>query len=112
MKFKTKELNNVTVISLEGNVMGGTDANQLNELLHHLVDQGIKRIVLDLKGVKLMNSSGLGMLIAALTTMKNASGNLKLASPSKKIQNLLIITKLVNIFEVYKTVKEATESYK
>ncbi|RCK71613.1 MAG: hypothetical protein IGBAC_1584 [Ignavibacteriae bacterium] len=92
--------------------MGGPDANLLNELLHKLVAQGKKKIVLDLKGVKLMNSSGLGMLIAALTTMKNASGNLKLASASKKIENLLIITKLVNIFEIYKTVKEATDSYK
>lgn len=112
MKFKTKEKNDITVISLEGNVMGGTDANLLNELLHKLVDQGKKKIILDLKGVKLMNSSGLGMLIAGLTTMKNASGNLKLASPSNKIQNLLVVTKLVNIFEIYKSVKEATESYK
>ncbi len=112
MKFKTSEKNSVTIISLQGNIMGGPDANLLNELLHKLVAQGKKKIVLDLKGVKLMNSSGLGMLIAALTTMKNASGNLKLASASKKIENLLIITKLVNIFEIYKTVKEATDSYK
>ncbi len=112
MKFKTNEKNNVTVISLEGNIMGGTDATLLNEFLHKLVAQGKKKIVLDLKGVKIMNSSGLGMLIAALTTMKNASGNLKLASASKKIENLLIITKLVNIFEIYKTVKEAVDSYK
>lgn len=112
MKFKTKEKNSITIISLEGNVLGGTDANLLNELLHKLVDQGKRKIVLDLKSVKLMNSSGLGMLIAGLTTMKNASGNLKLASPSNKIQNLLIVTKLVNIFEIYSSVKEAVESYK
>lgn len=111
MKFKTKEKNDITIISLEGNVMGGADSNLLNELLHKLVNKGKKKVVLDLKAVKLMNSSGLGMLIAGLTTMKNASGNLKLASPSKKIQNLLIVTKLVNIFEIYNTVKEATESY-
>ena len=112
MKFKTKEKDEIIIISIDGNVMGGPDANILNELLHKLVDQGKKKIVLDLKGVKLMNSSGLGMLIAALTTMKNASGNLKLASASKKIENLLIITKLVNIFEIYKSVDEAVKSYK
>ncbi len=112
MKYNIKEQKNVSVINLEGNIMGGPDALLLNELLHRLVKEGKKKIVLNLSAVKLMNSSGLGMLIAALTTVKNASGNLKLACVSKKIENLLIITKLINIFEQYKTVKRAVDSYK
>lgn len=111
MKFKTREKNSITIVSLDGNIMGGPDASLLNELLHKLVQEGRKKIVLDLKNVKLMNSSGLGMLIAGLTTMKNASGNLKIAAPSKKVENLLIVTKLATIFEVYKTVAQAVESY-
>ncbi len=112
MKYNIKEQKNVSVINLEGNIMGGPDALLLNELLHRLVKEGKKKIVLNLSAVKLMNSSGLGMLIAALTTVRNASGNLKLACVSKKIENLLIITKLINIFEQYKTVKRAVDSYK
>jgi anti-sigma B factor antagonist len=111
MKFKTKEQKGITIISLEGNVMGGPDASMLNDLLHKLIKEGKKKIILDLSAIKLMNSSGLGMLIAALTTMRNSSGNLKLAAASKKIENLFIITKLTNIFEQYKTVKHAVESY-
>ncbi len=112
MKFKSKEQKGVTIISLEGNVMGGPDASLLNELLHKFVKEGKKKIVLDLASVKLMNSSGLGMLIAALTTMRNASGDLKIAAASKKIENLFIITKLTNLFEHHKTVKMAVDSYK
>lgn len=111
MKFKIKENQSIAIISLDGNVMGGPDSTVLNELLHKLIADGKKKIVLDLKNVKLMNSSGLGMLIAALTTMRNASGDLKIAAPSKKIENLLIITKLVKVFEIFKTVKQAVESY-
>ncbi|MDI6779982.1 MAG: STAS domain-containing protein [Bacteroidota bacterium] len=111
MKYKIKEQKNVSVINLEGNIMGGPDALLLNELLHGLVKEGKKKIVLDMSAVKLMNSSGLGMLIAALTTVRHASGNLKLAGVSKKIENLFIITKLINIFEQYKTVKQAVDSY-
>jgi anti-sigma B factor antagonist len=112
MKFKSKEQKGLTIISLEGNVMGGPDASLLNELLHKLVKEGKKKVILDLAAVKLMNSSGLGMLIAALTTMRNASGDLKIAAASKKIENLFIITKLTNLFEHHKTVKKAVDSYK
>ncbi len=111
MKFKIKESQAVTIISLDGKVMGGPDSTLLNDLLHKLIADGKKKIILDLKNVKLMNSSGLGMLIAALTTMRNASGDLKIAAPSKKIENLLIITKLVKVFDIFKTVKQAVESY-
>ena len=58
-----------------------------------------------------MNSSGLGMLIGGLTTMKKAEGNLKLANVTDKIQSLLVITKLITIFEFYNSVDEAAKSY-
>jgi anti-sigma B factor antagonist len=59
-----------------------------------------------------MNSSGLSMLINALTTMRNASGDLKIAAASKKIESLLVITKLTTVFELYPTVKQAVDSFK
>ena len=59
-----------------------------------------------------MNSSGLGMLISGFTTMKNGEGHLKLARATEKINSLLVITKLITIFENFDTVDEAVESYK
>jgi anti-sigma B factor antagonist len=111
MKIKTSEKYGAVVIELKGNVMGGDDTKEFNELLHKLVDEGKIHIVIDLSEVKFMNSSGLGMLISGLTTMKKANGNLKLARVTEKIESLLIITKLVTIFEFYESVEEAVNSF-
>ncbi len=75
------------------------------------MDKGKKHVVIDLSGVKFMNSSGLGMLIGALTTVKKADGQLKLARVTDKIESLLIITKLITIFESFDTVDEAVETF-
>ncbi len=111
MKIKTQEQYNAVVIELKGNVMGGEDANNFNELLHKLLDDGKKNIVIDLSGVQFMNSSGLGMLIGGLTTMKKGDGHLRLAGTTEKIQSLLVITKLTTIFESYDTVEDAIKSF-
>lgn len=101
----------VTVIHLNGDVLGGPDAAQLNDRLHQLVSSGHLKVVLDLTGVSFMNSSGLGMLIGGLTTMKNAGGSLKLANPAERIQSLLVITKLSSVFSTFGSVDEAVESF-
>ncbi len=111
MKIKTSEKYGAVVIELKGNVMGGDDTKDFNELLHKLVDEGKINIVVDLSEVKFMNSSGLGMLISGLTTMKKINGSLKLARVTEKIESLLIITKLVTIFEFYESVEEAVNSF-
>lgn len=112
MKFKVAHQGTVTVISLQGNVMGGPDATTLNSQLHELMAAGKKQIVLDLAGVEFMNSSGLGMLIGGASKLKNAGGQLKLANASEKILALIKITKLSPLFEHYDTVKAAVDSFK
>lgn len=111
MKIKTNEQYGAVVIELKGNVMGGDDTKDFNEILHKYIDEDKKNIVVDLADVKFMNSSGLGMLIGGLTTIKKADGNLKLARVSEKIESLLIITKLITIFESFESVEEAVKSY-
>lgn len=110
MKIKTYEKYNAVVVELKGDVMGGDDTKEFNQLLHKLIDEGKKNVIVDLSGVKFMNSSGLGMLISGLTTMKKENGNLKLANVGDKIESLLIITKLITIFETYDSVDEAVKS--
>ncbi len=111
MKTKVNERYEAVVIDLKGNVMGGEDTKEFNDLLHKLIDEGKKNIVVDLSDVKFMNSSGLGMMIGGLTTMKKAGGNLKLARVTEKIESLLIITKLITIFEFYENVDDAIKSF-
>jgi anti-sigma B factor antagonist len=111
MKTKVLEKYNAVIVELKGDVLGGDDTKNFNELLHKLIDEGKKNVIVDLGEVKFMNSSGLGMLISGLTTMKRENGSLKLASITEKIESLLIITKLITIFEVYESIDEAVKSF-
>jgi len=111
MKIKHTERYEAVVIELKGNVMGGDDTKDFNELLHKLIDEGKKHVVVDLSDVKFMNSSGIGMLISGLTTMKKAEGTMKLAGATDKIESLLVITKLITIFESFDDVDKAIGSF-
>jgi anti-sigma B factor antagonist len=111
MRMGEKEQAGVVVLMPKGKIMGGPDAGAVKERLHQLIDEGKKKVVVDLSGVSWMNSSGLGILIGGLTTMRNASGDLKLAGTTDKVQNLLMVTKLITIFDSYDTVEEAVASY-
>ena len=111
MKFKSKTTKGVTVIALSGNVMGGPDATALNELVHKLLDDGIRKLVIDLGDVKFVNSSGLGMLIGSMTTMRNAGGELKVAAASKKVTELIEVTRLHKVFDLQPTVAAAVASF-
>ena len=112
MKFTTKENKGVTIIGLSGNVLGGPDAGALNNQLRSLLEEEKRKVVIDLADVQFINSSGLGMLIGGMTTMKNGGGVMKLARASKKIRNLLEMTKLATVFEVHESVPSAVDSFR
>jgi anti-sigma B factor antagonist len=111
MKTKVSERYNAVIVELKGNVMGGDDTKEFNDMLHKFIGEGKKNIVVDLHEVKFMNSSGLGMLIGGLTTLKKSDGTFRLSRITDKIESLLIITKLITIFETYKTIDEAVASF-
>jgi anti-sigma B factor antagonist len=111
LRMTEREQDGVVVLVPKGKIMGGPDAGAIKERLHKLIDQGKKKVVVDLSGVSWMNSSGLGILIGGLTTMRNNGGDLKLAAATEKVQNLLMVTKLISIFESFDTAKEAVASF-
>ena len=111
MNFSIDEHYNAVVITLKGDIMGGPDGAKLHDKLHQLKESGKKNVVVDLARVKFMNSSGLGMLISGMTTMRNAGGDLRLANAANRIQSLLIITKLITVFKHFESLDDATASY-
>jgi len=111
MKIKISEKYDAVIIILKGNVMGGEDTKNFNETLHKLIEDGKKNIIIDVSHVKFMNSSGLGMLIGGLTTVKKSEGRLILAGVTEKIESLLIITKLITIFETSDNVDDAVKKF-
>ncbi|MDX1585398.1 MAG: STAS domain-containing protein [Balneolaceae bacterium] len=111
MRYDISERYDCVIIEFKGKVMGGPDATKFNDDLHDLIDEGKTQVIADLSGVSFMNSSGLGILIGGLTTMRNAGGDLRIAAASDKIESLLVVTKLITVFDNYRTVEEAVESY-
>ena len=111
MAIKESMRDGVAVLALKGKLIGGPDSLALHDKVHSLIADGIKQVVVDLGKVKWMNSSGLGALMASLTTLRNAGGDLKLANVTKKIESLLLITKLIVVFEIYKSVDRAVASF-
>ena len=112
MQFSVDEFYNAVVIKLRGKVMGGPDGTKRHDRLHDLKGEGKFNVVVDLASVHFMNSSGLGLLIGAMTTMRNAGGDLRLAHAEKRIQSLLVVTKLITVFKHFDSVRDAVDSYK
>jgi anti-sigma B factor antagonist len=111
MEITRENINNIVVIHLEGNVMGGPEAVKVNEEINQLLDNKKEKLIIDLSKVNRMNSSGLGILINALTTFKQNGGELKLANLTDRVKGLLAITKLNTIFETYDNVDSAINSF-
>lgn len=111
MKLTDYEKDGVNVLEPKGKIMGGPDATILHEKLYELIEQDKKKVVINLSKVEWMNSTGLGILISGLTTLRNNGGELKLANVTEKIQSLLVITKLVTVFEAFDTVEDAVNSF-
>ena len=111
MKISDEVKDDIVVFRLGGRVMGGNDATMFHGKLHEYIDGGKKKVVVDLRKVEWMSSVGLGMLISALTTVRNNGGELKLANITQGIHNLLTITRLVTIFEAHDSLDEAIASF-
>jgi anti-sigma B factor antagonist len=111
MKIKTEKQNDIMVLVLDGDMMGGPDATQLSEKIHELIDAGQKHIVLDMSKVDRMNSSGLGILIGGLTTVRANGGEMKLTHMTAKVKELITITKLNSVFDIFDSEKDAVESF-
>ena len=111
MSITVKENYNAAIIVLKGKLMGGPLSSEMEQTLHNLLDKGMKNVVVDLGGVNFINSSGMGILIGGLTSMRKKGGDLKLANISNKIEGLLSITKLNQIFEQHDSVEKAVKSF-
>ncbi|MDZ7693290.1 MAG: STAS domain-containing protein [Balneolaceae bacterium] len=111
MKYNIIEQFNCIIIDLKGNILGGPHAEKFRDELHTLLESGKSNIILNLGKVKFMNSSGLGILVGALTTIRNAGGHLIICEADKKIVNLLMITQLMTVFQHYRSQDEAVKTF-
>ncbi len=100
MKFKTRQVDGVTVLDLSGRITLGEGSVTLRDATQDALAKGSKHILLNLADVNYIDSSGIGELVSAFTTIKNQGGELKLLHLTKKVHDLLQITKLYTVFDV------------
>jgi len=112
LEVTERQAGDVTILDLSGAVRMGQGSIALRESIRRLVDGDKKKILLNLAGVNYVDSSGIGELIANYTTLSKVGGQLKLLNLTDRIQNLLVITKLLTVFDVYEDEAEALNSFK
>jgi anti-sigma B factor antagonist len=112
MQIEERSAGDVTVLDLKGKMTLGEGDELLKDKINSLVMQGRRKVLLNLEGVPYIDSAGLGEIVRTYTTVSRQGGKLKLLNLTKRIQDLLAITKLLTVFETYDTEKEAIASYK
>ena len=112
LEVKERQAGDVTILDMTGSVRMGEGAVSLRNAIRGLADQGKKKILLNLSAVKNVDSSGIGELIANYTTISRDGGQLKLLNLTDKIRDLLVITKLLTVFDAYDSEAEALNSFK
>ena len=111
MKVNTRQVDGVTILDLSGRITLGEGSVQLRDAVRDLLAKGSKLILLNLADVNYIDSSGIGELVSAYTTVRNQGGELKLLTLTKKVHDLLQITKLYTVFDVKDDEASAIASY-
>ena len=111
MQIEERAVGDVVVLDLKGRITLGDGDQLLKDKVNSLVNQGHKRIVLNLTGVPYIDSAGLGEIVGSYTTVSRQGGSLKLLNLTKKITDLLAITKLLTVFETFDSEDEAVRSF-
>ena len=116
MKTTTRNVDGVEIIALQGKITIGSGDSQLKEAIQNVINADVKadrksKILLDMSGVTTIDSSGIGELVGSYTTVANRQGKLKLLHLPAKLNELLHVTQLITVFEVYENEAEAVKSF-
>jgi anti-sigma B factor antagonist len=110
MELAEQRVGDITVISVRG-TLTSSDAAELHDTMTGLLDRGVRRAIFDLADLRYLDSLGLGELVACQLRAIKAKARLRLANPDKRVQDLLLITRLITVFDAYDSVDAALESF-
>ena len=112
MKVQTRQVDGVTILDLSGRITLGEGSVTIRDAVRDLLAKGQKKVLLNLGEITYIDSSGIGELVSAFTTVKNAGGELKLIHLTKKVHDLLQITKLYTVFDIWDDETRAITAFK
>jgi anti-sigma B factor antagonist len=111
MTITTRDVSHVTIVDISGRITLGDETGQLRATIRSLIAEGKKKIVLNLANVDYIDSSGVGELVSSFTAVRNAGGDLKLLSLTKKVHDVLHVTKLYTVFDIKEDEFTAVKSF-
>jgi anti-sigma B factor antagonist len=112
MKVATRQVDGITILDLSGRITLGEGSVTLRDAVHDVLAKGSKKILLDLGNISYIDSSGIGEMVSAFTSVRNAGGELKLLNLTKKVHDLLQITKLYTVFDIWDNEASAIVAFK
>jgi anti-sigma B factor antagonist len=112
LRLNTRTVGEVLVVDCNGKIVFGEESAALRDMVKRLIEEKNTRLVLNLSGVSYIDSGGLGTRVGLYTTAQNSGGALKLASLTPRVGDLLQVTKLVTIFEVFDNEEQALDSFR
>jgi anti-sigma B factor antagonist len=101
MKFSSRDAGDVVVFDLKGGLEGGQDTYQIKEVVHEMLEQGKRKFLLNLDKVDFVNSTGIGIIAAVFSSISSAGGQMKISNANNKVSRVMIITKLMEVFDSY-----------
>jgi anti-sigma B factor antagonist len=111
-KLTTRQVDEVTVIDVSGRITLGEGTSMLRDELRNLISTNRRKILLNLAEISYIDSSAIGQMVAGFTTVANQGGQLKLVNPTKRMSDLLQVTKVSTIFEIFDDEKKAVATFK
>ncbi len=112
LRITNREVDGITVVELDGRIVLGEESNSLREAVKGLLSSNKSKIVLNMSNVTYIDSAGLGTLVATYHSARNQGATLKLANLGSKFQEVLQVTKLITVFDVYDNEAAAIKSFK
>lgn len=111
LQIQHREVAHVAILDIAGRIILGDELDTLRSAVRDLINQGQKKIILNLAGVDYIDSSGVGELVGSFTAVRNAGGELKLLNLTQKVQDILYVTKLYTVFDVRDDEFNAVKSF-
>ncbi len=111
MKFSHRKDGDVVIFDLKGDLVGGPDTYKIKEAVTDLLEEGERKILLNMNKVDFVNSTGVGIIVSVFTSIQNAGGQMKLCNANEKVSRIMMITKLLEVFESYYDCDEAIRAF-
>jgi anti-sigma B factor antagonist len=112
MKIEKRKKGNVTILDLKGKILFGDGIDELRQSINAAIKDNEKHLVLNFAEVPYLDSTGLGEVVRSYTTLKKEGGTVKIANLTNKVKDLMMVTKLITVFETFNDENEAVQSFK